>query len=170
MKKIIYNNDKLDIKDINRVVKRAKIIFINDKNEILLAFSNNNYFLVGGHVEGDESDMSCLEREIKEEVGINIKLPILYPFLKIEYYNQNYPEENINTLSSINYYYLNKNIKPNLAELNLTEEEKDGGFKLEFISLDNVLDVLEKSLETASRKGVVLDTIEAIKTFKNIEN
>jgi len=170
MKKIIYNNDKLDMKDINRVVKRAKLIIINDNNEILLAHSNNNYFLVGGHVEGNESDMSCLEREIKEEVGVDIKVPKLSPFLTIEYYNRNYPEENINTLSLINYYYFNKNIEPNLDNINLTEEEKNGGFKLEFINLDNVIDILTESLETASRKGVVLDTIEAIKEFKSIEN
>lgn len=170
MKKIIYNNDNLDIKDINRVVKRAKIIFINDKKEILLAFSNNNYFLVGGHVEGNESDISCLEREIKEEVGVDIKLPELTPFFTIEYYNRDYPENSINTLSTINYYYVNENIKPNLENINLTEEEKNGNFRLEYININDVLDVLNNSLDKASRKGVVLDTIEAIKEFKNIEN
>lgn len=169
MKKITYNKDNLSIKDINRIVKRAKIIFINDNNEILLAFSHNNYFLVGGHVEGEESDMVCLEREIKEEVGIDIKLPELTPFLTIEYYNKDYPEDSINTLSKINYYYFKENITPNLNNTNYTEDEKEGDFKLQYIHIDKILEVLFNSLENATRQGVVLDTIEAIKEFKNIE-
>lgn len=169
MKTIIYNNDNLNTNDVNRIVKRAKIIFINDNNEILISFCNNNYFLVGGHVEGEESDIVCLEREIKEEVGIDIKLPELTPFLTIEYYDRNYPKPGINTLSKINYYYFKQNIIPSLNNTNYTEEEKQGVFKLKYIHVDKIIDVLYDSLENATHKGAVLDTIEAIKEFKNIE-
>jgi len=168
MKKIIYNNDNISLNEVNNLVKRAKIIFINSNSEILLVHSNNNYFLPGGHVEGDESDIECLKREIKEEIGVDLDLPFLEPFLTIEYFNKDYPSDKVNTLSLINYYYLKKDILPNLDNISLTNEEKEGNFKLEFININDVLDFLTNSLDIATRKGVVLDTMEAIKEFKNI--
>ena len=50
MKTILYNYDNLQEQDINRVVRRAKILIINSNDEILFAHSNNNYFFVGGRV------------------------------------------------------------------------------------------------------------------------
>ena len=41
--------------DINREVKRAKALIVNSNDEVMLVFSHNTYFLVGGHVEENES-------------------------------------------------------------------------------------------------------------------
>lgn len=93
MKKIIYNDDHLQEEDINNIVKRAKAIIINSNDEILLTLSHNNYFLIGGHVENEESDIECLEREILEETGIKISIGNLNPYLSIIYYSKEYPSK-----------------------------------------------------------------------------
>ena len=38
MKEIIYNEDNLNVNDINNVVERAKAIIVNSKGEILLGY------------------------------------------------------------------------------------------------------------------------------------
>lgn len=165
IKEIVYNPSEIAESSINRVVKRAKILLINDNNEVLICNSKNNYFLLGGHVEGDELDISCLTRELKEEAGINIDLSSMKFFMFIKYLSKDYPEEGINSLSLANYYYLKSNVSPSLKDTNLTEEEEAGNFRIEQIPLTKIIDVLTDSLEYATRKIVVVDTIEVLKEF-----
>lgn len=166
MKKIVYNYDNLDERDINRVVKRAKVILINDRDEVLLCNCNNDYHFIGGHVCGDESDFDCLQREILEEIGVNIEFPFLKPIVNIKYLNKDYPGKGINTMSIANYYVLRKNVEPSYKNINLTDEEKEGNFYFRYVKMDDVIMLLLDSIENASRKGVVYDTIEAFLEYK----
>ena len=81
MKEIIYNTDNLKESEMTKTVTRAKVILVNSKDEILLANGSNTYFLIGGHVEDNESLEDCLIREVKEETGINLpreeRIPVL---------------------------------------------------------------------------------------------
>jgi len=165
MKKIIYNNDNLTEKDINKYVKRAKIVIENSNNEILIVYSHNNYFLIGGHVDDNESFYECLNREIKEETGVTIPIEKTEPFISIEYLNKDYPNKGENTKYINNYYYIKYDLIPNINNTNLTEDEKDGNFKIEYIDKDKIIDILTKSLETATRENVVKDTIEVLKEY-----
>ena len=167
MKTIIYNNDNLKEKDINRVSRRAKAIIVNDNNEILLACSNENYHLPGGHLENDETYEECLVREIKEEVGVDIPIIDKDPILTIIYYNRDYPEKGVNSKTEAKYYEVSYDVVPNRSNIKLTEEEINGNFRLEYIDENKILNVLKKSLKTCTRKGVVKDTIEALKEYLN---
>lgn len=165
MKTIVYNNHNLKEEDITRVVKRAKAIIKNSKNQILLACLNNNYHLPGGHLEKDESFEDCLVREIEEEVGVDISCENKELILTITYYNRDYPIEGVNSKTIGYYYVVKKDLLPDLTRLHLTDDEIKGGFKLEFIDEDKILDYLYKSLENSTKKGAVKDTIEALKEY-----
>lgn len=165
MKTIIYNDDYLDKKDINKEVRRAKAIIINSNDELLLASSCNNYYLVGGHVEDNESDDACLKREIREETGIELEIGEIRPYFIVEYLCKDYPEEGNNTNYIANYYVVKSDLKPNLEEVELTEGEKEGNFKLEYIHKDEVMTVLKESLATCSKPNVVRDTIDAVEEY-----
>ena len=164
-KKIINNCDNLTMDKINRIIRRAKLLIETSNNKIAICYCNNNYFLLGGHVDNDESDMQCLHRELLEESGIDIDFNDLDPFITIKYLNKDYPEEGINTLSIANYYSLIYDIKCDLKNIDLTEDEINGGFKIVFIDKDKIINILEKYLDKASRKGVTLDTIQVIKEY-----
>ncbi len=61
--------------------KGCSIILINDKREILLLLRDNistipypdMWDIPGGHVETDETPEQCIEREMKEEMDLDIK-------------------------------------------------------------------------------------------------
>lgn len=161
---IINNYDNLSFDDINRVVRRTKVMFVNS-DEITLCFSSGNYFFLGGHNDNDETDMECLYREVLEEAGVEIQFGELEPFMTIKYFNKNYPNENINTLSIINYYVMDYNIVPNYDNINLTEEEKNGNFEIVKFNKKDIIMNLENSLETATRKIITMDTINVIKEY-----
>ena len=166
---IIYNYDNMEIKDINNVVRRAKIIIETPSKQLILCHSDNNYHLLGGHVENNESDIECLNREIFEEAGVNLNLENLEPFMTIKYLNKNYPKSELNTLTMANYYYLINDIKPDLKNQRLEEGEINGNFTLKYIDKDNAIEVLENSLKDSTRKGVTQDTIDVIKQYLNKE-
>lgn len=165
MKTIIYNDDYLDKKDINKEVKRAKAIIINSKDELLMASTNNNYYLVGGHVEDNERDEVCLHREILEETGIDLEIKDIRPYFVVEYLCKDYPNVGDNTNYIANYYVVKCDEVPNLENIELTEDEKNGGFNLEYIHRDNVMKVLEESLNICTKKNVVRDTIDAVSEY-----
>ena len=162
---IIYNDDSIKETEINRVVKRAKVVIENSNNEVLLCFCHNNYYLLGGHVDNDESDMECLHRELLEEAGVDINFNKLIPFVTIKYFIKDYPSDDVNSLYIANYYSYKMDLIPNLDNLNLTEDEKDGNFEIQYIHRDKVLNILNEALEFATRKNVVNDTIEVIEEY-----
>lgn len=166
-KELLHNYDDLNDIDINREVKRAKALIVNSNDEIMLVFSHNTYFLVGGHVEENESYESCLEREILEETGIKITFDSLTPFLSIKYMNKDYPQKGDNSRYITNYYLVETDAQPNLDIINLTDDEKDGNLEIRYIHKDNILEELNSNLKISSEKNavVVIDTIEAVKCY-----
>lgn len=173
MKKIFYNEDNLNEKDINNSVKRAKMLIINSNNKILLGYGHNTYQIIGGHIEDNESYNECIVREVKEETGITIPFEERVPFLQIKYYCKDYPKEGLNSEYIINYYSIISDSKPNIDNINLTDNEKEGLFEFRYISLDEVINELKSNLEICKNKNTVNDTIEAIKVYleeNNIKN
>ena len=165
MKEIIYNEENVKEEEINRIVKRAKALIINSSDEILYAYSDNHYFFVGGRVEEGESFEQALVREAKEETGIDFPLEERTPICTITYMNRNYPEEGINTKSVAHYYLIKSDVKPNLENANLTEEEKSWNFELRYVHKDKALELLNESLKMCSKKNTVKDTLEVTKEY-----
>ena len=165
MKEVIYNEKNIKDNQINRVIRRSKALIINTNGEILLANSFNNYQFPGGHVENGESFADGLIREVREETGIKIDFKLPLPFITIIYYKKDYPKKGINSKYIANYYNIKNKLIPKTEYMNLTSEEAIGNFKLEFINKNNILNILEKSLNNCTDKDTVLDTIEVIKEY-----
>ena len=161
----IYNEDNLKEEDINNYIDRAKMIVENDKEELLFASTNNNYYLIGGHVDPGETFDECIVREIKEESGVTIPFEKRIPYFSVKYYCKDYPEKGLNTRYISNYYFIKYNLVPNLNNLNLTEGEINDGFKLEYIKKDKAVEVLTENLKICSKKAVVQDTLDAVKEY-----
>ena len=149
MKKIVINENNLKPEDIDMVVTRVKALIVNSKGEILLAHNNHTYQFPGGHTEGDETLEACLKREIKEEVGIDVKLNNT-PFLQITTFDNNYFNSNKKVESKIYYYKVDTDQEPNIDETRYDELELETDFNLYYIELSNFHSFLLKAIEDGS--------------------
>ena len=171
MKEILYNYDNLLKEDITETIIRVKILLINEQNEIMLGYCDNIYQFPGGHLEGKESFIKCLKREVLEETGIelNAELDNKKPFFKISYFNKDYPNKGINRSSELYYYILKTDKQPDLSKINLTENEKIGNYEVKKISIDNIEKILIENIPSNSKnKIIVSEMIEVIKEFIKI--
>lgn len=169
MKELFYNNDNLTKEEIDETVIRTKGLIINDNNEITLGYSHKTYQFPGGHLEEGETINECLIREVKEETGIDIKNYELQPFQKNTYYSKNYRGTNKNRENIIYYFIIKTNDKTNLNNIELTNYEKEGNFCIKTYPLDNIENILIKSIpDNPINEIIVEEMLEAIKEYKRI--
>ena len=167
MKEIIINKHKLNEEDITEIVKRVKVLLINSKNEILLGCSNHNYQFIGGHVEDGENLYETVNREVKEETGIELNISSIEHFAINYGYYKNWPEEGKNRKIEIYYYEIITDIKPILEHTHYTDNEKEGGFKLEYVPLSEVENVInENAKKYGDKNGITKEMIEVLKYYK----
>ena len=169
MKEIIYNEDKIKDEEIHEWVKRAKLLVVNSKEELLLAHTDDSYYLLGGHVDGNETDYECLVREIKEEAGIDYDPKLDDPYVSIKYLLKDYPEVGLNKGYISNYYVIYDDMIPNPKNVNLTDGEKEGHLKLVYIHKDRILDEVRPYLDKCKRRNVVRDTIDVLEEYLDVE-
>lgn len=142
----IINKDNLKETEINNTITRVKALIINSKGQILLGHSYCEYQFPGGHVEGDEDLNLALQRELKEEVGLDYDTKGLKPIAIFTCMRKDYPKKDINTKLVINYYEIIDDRIPDLKNTNYTEEEIDGNYTLRYIPLDIVEDVIKRNV------------------------
>ena len=121
---VIHNEDNLTLNDANKVTLRAKLIVENNNDEILICHMGVKYFLIGGHIDNDESDEQCLTREVAEESGVTLDFSNILPIASSNYINKDYPQNGDITYTNTNYYAIKYDLVPNIEMQNLTEEEK----------------------------------------------
>ena len=163
---VIHNEDNLTLNDANKVTRRAKLIVENNNDEILICHMGVKYFLIGGHIDNDESDEECLVREVAEESGITLNFFNILPIASSNYINKDYPKNGDITYTNTNYYAIKYDLVPNIEMQNLTEEEKKENFKLMYIPKNEVINFLENTKEI---NATLSDTIMAIKVYLNLQ-
>ena len=171
MDKLITNKHNLKEEDMTEVVKRVKILLVNSKNEVLLAYSHNNYQFPGGHVEEGESLIQTVNREITEETGMVLNLESLEPFACALGYYKDWPKEGKNRKIEIYYYEVKTDEQPNLDNTEYTENEKDGEFELRYIPLSEVEKVLTENAETyGDKRGIAREMLKLFAVYKDSIN
>lgn len=163
---VIHNEDNLTLNDANKVTLRAKLIVENNNDEILICHMGVKYFLIGGHIDNDESDEQCLTREVAEESGVTLDFSNILPIASSNYINKDYPQNGDITYTNTNYYAIKYDLVPNIEMQNLTEEEKKENFKLMYIPKNEVINFLKNNKEI---NATLSDTIMAIKVYLNLQ-
>ncbi|MBQ8659226.1 MAG: NUDIX hydrolase [Bacilli bacterium] len=163
MKTIIYNEENLNEKDVTKYSKRVKLLVENSKGEILIIDTKNNAFFIGGHIEGDESDLDCLIREIREEGGVDFIPIITDPFFEIKYIYRDGEDVKLH----LAHYYAMKTdgLIPDESNLDLTSEEATGEFHPVYVSKSEIIQFVEDRMKVAKRPIVARDTLDALKVY-----
>lgn len=112
----------------NKYIMMVVIFIENDKNEFLIqkrcSEKGGKWATTGGHPKSGENSLDGILTEVKEELGIDIKNPILFK-----------QASGKNTHCDL--YYLKKNI--NIKELNIQEEEVD---EVKWASIEEINDLM----------------------------
>jgi 8-oxo-dGTP diphosphatase len=116
--------------------KASRAIVLNESQEIALLFvSKNNYHkLPGGGIEHGENIEIALNREVMEEVGVSIY--VLGEIGTIIEYRDKHE------LLQISYCYYSE-VKEDIGEPSFTEDEKNNGFQLKWVTLEEAISILE---------------------------
>ena len=168
MEVLVNNKYKLKDDDINEVVRRVKVLLVNSKNEMLLGYSHNTYQFIGGHVE-DEDFASAINREVKEETGIELKENNYSPFATLYGYYKDWPKKGVNRKTEIYYYEVKTDETPRLENTNYTENEKEGNFELRYIKLDDlIMEINNNAIIYDDAKGIAKEMLDLLQIyFKN---
>ncbi len=135
----------IDLKDYNPNSKKfyrpsVRGIIINNDGKVAMIYSQKSHFykFPGGGIEGNETHLETLAREIKEETGMSLIPESVKEFgevLKIQ--NGDESGENIIHIQQ-NYYYTCK-VEDEIGEQNLEDGEKALDFVLKFVSIEEAI-------------------------------
>lgn len=166
MKEVIYNNDNLKENEVTELVVRTKGLVINNKY-IFLGDEDGKLQFPGGHLEENENLLDCLKREVREETGIVLSDDeISKPFLKVIYYNRNWPTKGNNRKCEIYYYAVNTNKNIDLSNTEYTEKELEKHFKIDKVLLKDAVWYIENNIKNNKKNEVISpDMIIAIKEY-----
>ncbi len=153
-------NETVDEKEIynNNLFNKEMVVFLlNDENQVLLQkrssnkkFYPNTWSLCTGHIEKMESPIYAAKREMKEELGINIKLKNIIPFAIFD-------ESNIH---KIYFFYTRCNLKIN--EFVIQKEELS---EVMWFDIDKVIDMIKNHSKQIVHKE---NRINLFKKLKDI--
>lgn len=167
MKRIFINDGNLKEDELDFEVIRVKGLIINSAGDILIAHNNGTYQFPGGHKEDNETLDESLEREIKEETGIDVVSN--GPFMQITTYDPNYFGQNKKVCNKIYYYVIDTDEVPNFSETHYDELECQTEFNLFYISLNKLQEFLNNAIEDKTLDGnigremlLVLDEYESL--------
>lgn len=135
----------IDSKDYNPNGKKfyrpsVRGIIFDDNGNIAMIYSQKYHFykFPGGGIEGDETHLKALAREIKEETGMTLIPESAKEFgevLRIQ--KKDNTDEDV-IIIQYNYYYTCK-VEDKIGEQSLDDEEKDADFILKFIPITEAI-------------------------------
>lgn len=139
--------DKRNYDNVTYINKRSAsrgIAFKKDKIILIKSDKYGEYKFPGGGINSDETKEMALIREFKEETGIDVIVESIKEFAVFKEIRKSAIYDEI--FDHTSYYYL-VNVKDEIGETNLDDYEKEYGYNLAFVTLDEAIKNNQKILD-----------------------
>lgn len=171
-KEIIINEGNLQSDEVNDRKQKSRLIVINNNNQILLQNYDGVFMLPGGKIDKEETIVSGLVREIREETGLLINSNEIKSLVTIKNYARDYPRRDssykINKLVETSYFYLRCNSNISKGQSDLTLSEKNYNLTTQFVDIDRIPTLIINNDSTNPRKKFYDE--ELLKVLDEIKN
>jgi 8-oxo-dGTP pyrophosphatase MutT (NUDIX family) len=158
--KIIINPDNLICDDNFQVFHKVRAIIENEVGEFIISNEGGKYIFPGGKREKGETNIEAIQREIKEETGIELNMAEFTEILELETLYKNFYDYRSDTFrqryTSTIYYYAKCSDKIDASNMNLTPGEINEGFRIAFVDKESLLQMLSDD-HSLSRNGTFFD-------------
>lgn len=160
MKEIKFNESNLREDEIDKKVRKVRAMVMNKNGQGLLVKYAGIYMLPGGKIDGNETELEALKREIAEESGIEIKPEEAVPFLRIDSYDKDYfdrvEQKDINRLTQTTFYEVHTDSEIDVTKKHLTESEKAKNHDIKYTNLA-VMEYLVETNQSDNNKKAAFD-------------
>ena len=166
----------IDLKDYDPSGKKfyrpsvRGIIFDNDGNIAMVYSQKYHYYkFPGGGIEGNESHIETLARELKEEAGLTLipeSAKEVGEVLRIQ--KKDETDEDI-ILVQYNYYYTCE-VEDKIGEQDLDDEEKDAEFVLKFVPIEEAIKTNSAFQGKSIKKQMVKREKRVLEILKDVRS
>ena len=167
--KLLINSDKLDIDEVEEFNFKARALLFDDDNQVLIARYSDVILLPGGSIEENETVHEAIVRKLSKETGKKYEIDDFDILATVKHFQKKYPMIDGTTKNRLvqTYYFIGK-YKGVLKDLaNLTENEKNGNFKLELVPIDDLEDIIiENKNDNPRNIYFQKELIEVIRFYK----
>ena len=158
--KITINPDNLICDENCQVFHKVRAIIENEAGEFIISNEGGKYIFPGGKREKGETNIEAIQREIKEETGIELNMEDFVEILELETLYKNFYDYRSDTLrpryTSTIYYYAKCYDKIDASNMNLTSGEINEGFRIAFVNTERLLQMLAED-HSLARNGIFFD-------------
>ena len=158
--KITINPDNLICDENFQVFHKVRAIIENESGEFIISNEGGKCIFPGGRREKGESNIEAIQREIKEETGIELDLEDFVEILELETLYKNFYDYRSNTMrpryTSTIYYYVKCSDKIDASNMNLSSGEINEGFRIAFVNKERLLQMLAED-HSLARNGIFFD-------------
>ena len=150
---ITINENNLQYNEIQDFSVKVRAILIDENNRILIANYGNVILLPGGKVDKDETNLTAIIRELKEELGQDYSSKELEYLATLNYYQKNYPKRDGKFQNRLvrTYYFFGPYKEIKIDEQKLTEKEQKSNFRLELVRFEDLENTILNNKTTNPR-------------------
>lgn len=144
--KILINPKNLIPNDSWQTFRKVRAVIENELGCFAISVEGGKCIFPGGKCDRDEDELLAIQREIKEEMGIDFQISDFHKVLELETMYDDVLDYRTNTVrprhTVTTYYYVKTNKKIEEENMNLTEGEIKENFKVSFVDRETLLKML----------------------------
>ncbi|MBE6138422.1 MAG: NUDIX hydrolase [Firmicutes bacterium] len=171
--KILINPKNLIPNETWQAYRKVRAIIENNSACFAITMEAGKCIFPGGTCEQNEDELSAIQREIREETGIDFQVSKFHKILELEtMYDDaiDYKTKQIKPRHTITtYYYVKTDKEINTEQMNLTEGEIKEDFKISFVDRETLMKMLLED-HSGAMNGKIFDEENCIVANSIIKN